>query len=359
MRLATKAAPQGVNGDQPSESVPRPKKFALVERALSKETKFEDLHALVEIASWCDHKEARFRNQHAAYYTDVLDAFKKANKGSHVWVHGSIHGAVYLHGDGRRLDIKVDPRLLNFNWTKASKVLYATEALQQDVHLWLRLSPDRQPVMERLAALASRVMSSLAGEAGSHPVGPRTATSNEFQADIQAAERDLKELEVELEAAAQRAALATYAQGMAWGIGIIAVLAACIAAVFQEYGVRFDQEIALITGALGAVVSVLQRMTAGKLRIDYRAAGVMVRTLGMVRPLLGAVFGMVVFALIEGGFLPWVDPPSGSGAYAAFLAILGFLSGFNERFAQDMLGHAGKSIEPPLGQEQQPAGKPA
>ena len=348
---AATATATDTNGDRPTELVARPPKFALVSRALEKgkdgKVHFTDLNGLLDVASWSDHSDKPFRDQHAAYYTDVENAFKESDEGCQVWVFANIRAAVHLTGDRKRLEIKVEPQRIHFDWTDASQVLYATEALQEDVHLWLRYSHDGPALMQRLAALASRVMGLISAEAGGHPANTKRKPSPEFQANIRKAEEDLEIIEEELDAAAQRAALVMYARGMARGIAIIVLVAIGIAVAFYYLDVRFDQEIALITGALGAVVSVMQRMSAGKLKIDYRTAGDMVRTFGVVRPLLGAVFGMVVFALIEGGFLPWVDAPQEPGAYAAFLAILGFLSGFNERFAQDMLGRAGEALQPP------------
>jgi hypothetical protein len=55
---------------------------------------------------------------------------------------------------------------------------------------------------------------------------------------------------------------------------------------------------------------------------------------GAVRPFVGAAFGMALTALVLGGVLSFVEVPRSE---LAFFAALGFLAGFNERFAQDML----------------------
>jgi hypothetical protein len=58
-----------------------------------------------------------------------------------------------------------------------------------------------------------------------------------------------------------------------------------------------------------------------------------------MRPVIGAVFGAVVFLFLDGGIVEVLSPPDG-GQQLAFYAALGFLSGFSERFAQDVIAHA-------------------
>ena len=55
--------------------------------------------------------------------------------------------------------------------------------------------------------------------------------------------------------------------------------------------------------------------------------------------MIGAVFGAVVFLFLDGGIVEVLSPPAG-GQQLAFYAALGFLSGFSERFAQDVIAHA-------------------
>ena len=60
----------------------------------------------------------------------------------------------------------------------------------------------------------------------------------------------------------------------------------------------------LLIGALGVVVSVMQRMTSGSLVLRYRAGRLMLVFLGGFRPLVGAVFGVLAYVLILVGLLP-------------------------------------------------------
>jgi len=144
-----------------------------------------------------------------------------------------------------------------------------------------------------------------------------------------------------LAVAAQRSAQARYARGMLYGSVAVLVGSALIAGVLALKHVSAQYAIAAPAGALGALISVLQRMTSGGLKLDFHAGKQMLSLFGAVRPLIGAVFGMAVFVLLRGGVLPAVGTPT---VPLAFYASVGFLAGFNERFAQDMLVGSAKRM---------------
>jgi hypothetical protein len=92
-----------------------------------------------------------------------------------------------------------------------------------------------------------------------------------------------------------------------------------------------------IAAALGAFVSVLSRMTRGQLVLSYESGKTMMRLLGAIRPLLGALFGAAVFVLLESQMLG-ISPPQHPSEY--YYVGIAFLAGFSERFAQDMIAKA-------------------
>jgi hypothetical protein len=72
------------------------------------------------------------------------------------------------------------------------------------------------------------------------------------------------------------------------------------------------------------------------LNLNFELGRKWLALVGAVRPLIGAVFGLVLFGLIEGSFLP--ISLSGDALTRFFtIAILSFAAGFNERWAQDVL----------------------
>ena len=91
-----------------------------------------------------------------------------------------------------------------------------------------------------------------------------------------------------------------------------------------------------IAGQFGALVSVLTRVSGGGLDIDYRAGDRMLGIVGFARPVLGAILASAVYFATVGGVVPLEGPDEVVSRFAFFVAI-GFIAGFSERYAQDML----------------------
>jgi hypothetical protein len=162
---------------------------------------------------------------------------------------------------------------------------------------------------------------------------------------------EVERAETLLRIAAQRTAQVNYGRGMLLGVAGLFVLCALLAGAFYLGDVPAEYGVALPAGALGAIVSVLQRMTSGSLRLDFNAGTTMLTTFGAVRPIVGAIFGMAIFALLKGG----VSIEVTTDAPLAFYAAVGFLGGLNERFAQDMLVGSAKELTRQLGPGEAPA----
>jgi hypothetical protein len=134
---------------------------------------------------------------------------------------------------------------------------------------------------------------------------------------------------------AQRQAQIEYFVGMAGGL---AILMAGLVAIGAISGARFDHEALLYTplaGGLGAFVSVLSRMTRGRLVLSYESGRTIMRLLGLIRPLLGAILGAAIYVLLAGGLMT-LDTPKGKSELFFYIG-LAFVAGFSERFAQDMV----------------------
>jgi hypothetical protein len=90
-----------------------------------------------------------------------------------------------------------------------------------------------------------------------------------------------------------------------------------------------------MAGALGAFLSVLQRMASSddsKFSYDFEVGRANVRWLGIYRPFVGGIFGAATFLLIESGILQAEAP--GTDKDFAYFGILAFFSGFFERFTK-------------------------
>ena len=95
----------------------------------------------------------------------------------------------------------------------------------------------------------------------------------------------------------------------------------------------------LLIGGLGGIVSVMQRMTAGKLSLDYRVDRQTMILLGVIRPLIGAVFAVLLFALFMASLIPMANmPPMNEPSRLIYTyGAIAFFAGFSERWAQDMI----------------------
>ena len=112
---------------------------------------------------------------------------------------------------------------------------------------------------------------------------------------------------------------------------------------------------ALIAGAVGAVVSVIQRINSGKFELEYDVGGPYAFFLGGLRPLIGGAFGMAITFAFSGGLLHLpVAASAGTNDRRVVLVVLAFLAGFSERWAQDTL----TSVLPAAKHAPAPAGAP-
>ena len=95
---------------------------------------------------------------------------------------------------------------------------------------------------------------------------------------------------------------------------------------------------ALIAGAIGAVVSVIQRINSGSFEVDYDVGGPYAFFLGGLRPLIGGAFAVAISFAFDGGLLhlPVAASETTNDRRLALL-VISFLAGFSERFAQDTL----------------------
>ena len=96
---------------------------------------------------------------------------------------------------------------------------------------------------------------------------------------------------------------------------------------------------ALVAGALGAVVSVIQRINQGKFTLEYDTGRLYAMFLGGLRPLIGGAFALVLSFAFTGGLLSLPSRSTDAHRKLALL-VVAFLAGFSERWAQDTLAAA-------------------
>jgi len=151
--------------------------------------------------------------------------------------------------------------------------------------------------------------------------------------------------------AASRQAQIIYLQGLVWGLFALMLLAPALAGVFSVVKVPgLDSGLfvaCLVAGSFGAAMSVLMRMSSGRFDINHEFGREYVTNLGFARPFIGAIFAVLLYFAFQGQLLQQVDLPEGPQGQFAFFVASGFLIGFSERFAKEIV----RTAEPRAGGE--------
>lgn len=164
------------------------------------------------------------------------------------------------------------------------------------------------------------------------------------RAEARAKRAELKRIEAYYDLAANRQARIVYTGGMFLGLLWLLLALPVLAGVLDLFdafdGATRTEARTLLAcygaGALGALVSVMSRMASskGKFSLDYEVGRKAIRRLGMVRPVLGATFGIAAFLIVQSGVLQ-LDLGQENRFY--LLTAAAFLAGFSERWAKVLL----------------------
>jgi len=184
----------------------------------------------------------------------------------------------------------------------------------------------RQRICMQLVHASAAHLLSLVDARASHGDEAKTAEA------LARERRALSRTEAYYREAANGQAQIVYFAGMA----LVAVLVATVAAVWLAMDWA-SPIAALIAGAIGAVVSVIQRIDDGKFALDYDVGRPYALFLGGLRPLVGGALAVAISFAFTGGLLHLpVSGAEGDDRRLALL-VLCFVAGFSERWAQDTL----------------------
>jgi hypothetical protein len=161
----------------------------------------------------------------------------------------------------------------------------------------------------------------------------------------------ISKLADKVEQFSKRKAQVVYIRGMFIGIfSVLTLVAVYVYIIFRVSATRHWTSgtqllwhliaIAVVSGALGAVVSVMLRVSNRPLSIAYIAGRSLIWLSGFFRPIVGAIFGLVFYMLISAGLLQVLAAPRDIGIRAFFVAAICFAAGFSERRAQDFIVRA-------------------
>jgi hypothetical protein len=206
---------------------------------------------------------------------------------------------------------------------------------------------DRTTALRMLHSLAVYLLGVLDAQhaaAGSSRAADQDASVRRIEQSIVTANSELDQVASFIDQAGRRTTLRRYTQAMPWGVFLVVLLGW----VLSLAGSEFDRSLTLgilAAGGVGAVISVMARITRGKMEVDPRAGGFAVRLSGAFRPVLGAVFGVALYVVVMSGLMP-VAVPEDETTRAYFFYTLAFLAGFSERLAQDVFTAAEQTLKP-------------
>jgi hypothetical protein len=189
---------------------------------------------------------------------------------------------------------------------------------------------------------------------------PRHEEAQHEKELIAAQRRELARIEDYYLRAGAKAGRIVYVTGMLIGATVIALACAgtAIGITRGAHDWNHTVEVLLLctsAGAIGALVSVLSRMSSGKndkFSVDFEVGRPLLRRLGIYKPLVGAIFGIALYYLLVSRIL-MTQPPKGHATY--FYAIVAFLAGFSERFTGVMFGNAERLLSGEGDQQPTPA----
>jgi hypothetical protein len=196
-------------------------------------------------------------------------------------------------------------------------------------------------LFDAIYSAMTRVLSAADLEATASSLGDISGAS------VPAARDEVANARARVEASTQREARFVYLQGSLTGMVVAAIISALLGLVSATLWVQNISPASLVAstlfGALGAVLSVFQRMSTGALVLDFNASRGQIFALGSLRPLVGAVFGAVIQFALVGGVFAGAKFDTTTNPFG-FFALVGFIAGFSERFATDMVERAGKIL---------------
>ncbi len=334
-----------------------------------------DFHGVLTTAEGVVRAKGRKKRRCESQRTrEQLARFRESHEGSECRVKNPV-GGIVLTADGL-LDTTIFGSFVpKFDFTEASTLLYEIERLAEDAREWWprpapkaagfvdwlirkalepvarkqRMDDERHPHSLAAFSLTTWVLKAMieeqkaieeqgAADPGSEDPSPA------FKAKLAQIRGQAVLAKARLDEARQRSAQTRYWWGAVLGAFALLVFCAALGYVFWLTDTPAFYGVAVPAGGIGAMVSLLQRMSNGKLKLDTSASRDLLVLFGAVRPLIGAVFGIFLFAAIKGGLVTAFKIPVGQSL--AFYAVIGFLSGFNERWAQDMLKSSGDGLQP-------------
>jgi hypothetical protein len=158
--------------------------------------------------------------------------------------------------------------------------------------------------------------------------------------EIRRLERELDLISASYEQAASREAQIVYLGGMLSGVVALCALAVPVGLLLRGTDVPVDLTTffgCVISGALGALISVVTRMSADKFHVRHEVGRGYVQRVAAFRPFIGGIFGVLVYFALAGDVISGINVPTDESKKFAFFLVFAFAAGFSERMVKEVL----------------------
>jgi hypothetical protein len=222
--------------------------------------------------------------------------------------------------------------------------LWRAHAMEQQTALVVAGRP-RRVLLEMLFSVIVYLLGVLDSVEGLAAAGQGARTTKQYsrvhriEKALQIAQSELTRLQEFADQAAIRAALKRYLLGLSIG-GVAVFASAWTAGSVQmfEHAPTLDLVRAIAAGGLGAIISVMIRISRGqRLDVDTTQEPFLICAAGGFRPVIGGALGVALYVLLKAGFIPLQIPAESAPAAPYFFTAIAFLAGFSERWAQDTI----------------------
>ena len=231
--------------------------------------------------------------------------------------------------------IHIEPTFGDPDSPRAKQILFRSLKVHYQALEYLKPKP-RKICMRMTFNVITMLLGTLDNRIGR---GEPASAFDQSHADQRTLEHELESTEAYYLTAVRRQARIHYMLGMLIGLPLAGLVAYII---YSFHDLPTNMSIAFAAGAAGALVSVMERLTSGKLEMNHEAGRTINVTLGLMRPFIGALFALALYFFISGDLVSVFQLPDDAQSQRYFFAGIGFLAGFSERFAQDMVAQ-GKS----------------
>jgi hypothetical protein len=251
--------------------------------------------------------------------------------------------------------------LFNIWWDEFKFDTIPARSLEADINdlqikTGLYLSEDhRRMCTARIFRLYKSLITSLHVEyllwCGVQPAEGKPVSSAGYIASMHQLRRELDAVRDTYQRVGRERGQVHYVTAAALGAVAIVGMAGIIAAVLGPANPRIWPGV-LVGGAVGALLSVLERLTRGSLKVQFESGFAAMTLSGISRPVVGALSGLALFVLVKGSIVLPLIKATTETDQRFFFAGLAFLAGFSERLLKDVLGNATNSL---TGDSQEPS----